>query len=401
MRPRSPHGPAAARSKVSLRLALLAPVLATLLAACSKDTPPAPSPSTPEVIVQTITVSPLSMTQTLPGRTVAYTVSDVRPQVSGIIQKRLFTEGEEVKAGELLYQIDPASYQAAYDSAKAALAQAEASLQAARPKAQRYANLLKMDAVSRQDADEAQASLRQGEAAVQAAKAALQTARINLDYTSIRAPISGYIGTSSYTPGALVTANQENALTTIRQLDPIYVDVSLSSAQLLSLRKRMNSGKLKSVGESVPVHLLLEDGSRYDQEGSLTFIGTSVGTGTGDVLLRAVVPNTNGLLLPGMYVRAELPMAINEQAILIPQSAVTRNTRGEAAIKLVDADGRLSQRVIRLGDALADQWVVLSGLSSGDQLVTAGGSRLQPGTQVRTQVSGQVAQAAAAASSAP
>ncbi|CAK7073420.1 efflux RND transporter periplasmic adaptor subunit [Kerstersia gyiorum] len=382
MSARPSSGSARSVSWSGLRPLLLPMLLAMALAACTKEqqAPTATGPA--EVIVQSVVAQPLAMNQRLPGRTVAYMISDVRPQVSGILQKRLFTEGQQVKAGEVLYQIDPATYQAAFDSAKANLAQAEAAVLAARPKAQRYANLLKLDAVSRQAADEAQATLRQNEAAVLAARAALQTARINLDYTRITAPISGVVGTSAYTPGALVTGNQEAPLTTIRQLDPIYVDVALSSAQLLSLRKRMSSGDLKSAGEAIDVRLLLEDGSTYDHSGSLAFIGTSVGTDTGDVLLRALFPNPDGLLLPGMYVRAELPMAINDNAILVPQTAITRNTRGEATVQLVDDGNKLAQRVVELGDAIGDQWVVLSGIQAGDRLVTAGGSRLKPGADV-------------------
>ncbi|AZV94232.1 efflux transporter periplasmic adaptor subunit [Bordetella sp. J329] len=382
MSARPSSGSARSVSWSGLRPLLLSMLLAMALAACTKEqqAPAATGPA--EVIVQSVVAQPLAMNQRLPGRTVAYMISDVRPQVSGILQKRLFTEGQQVKAGDVLYQIDPATYQAAFDSAKANLAQAEAAVLAARPKAQRYANLLKLDAVSRQAADEAQATLRQNEAAVLAARAAQQTARINLDYTRITAPISGVVGTSAYTPGALVTGNQEAPLTTIRQLDPIYVDVALSSAQLLSLRKRMSSGDLKSAGEAIDVRLLLEDGSTYDHSGSLAFIGTSVGTDTGDVLLRALFPNPDGLLLPGMYVRAELPMAINDNAILVPQTAITRNTRGEATVQLVDDGNKLAQRVVELGDAIGDQWVVLSGIQAGDRLVTAGGSRLKPGADV-------------------
>ncbi|MCH4270790.1 efflux RND transporter periplasmic adaptor subunit [Kerstersia gyiorum] len=382
MSARPSSGSARSVSWSGLRPLLLPMLLAMALAACTKEqqAPAATGPA--EVIVQSVVAQPLAMNQRLPGRTVAYMISDVRPQVSGILQKRLFTEGQQVKAGDVLYQIDPATYQAAFDSAKANLAQAEAAVLAARPKAQRYANLLKLDAVSRQAADEAQATLRQNEAAVLAARAAQQTARINLDYTRITAPISGVVGTSAYTPGALVTGNQEAPLTTIRQLDPIYVDVALSSAQLLSLRKRMSSGDLKSAGEAIDVRLLLEDGSTYDHSGSLAFIGTSVGTDTGDVLLRALFPNPDGLLLPGMYVRAELPMAINDNAILVPQTAITRNTRGEATVQLVDDGNKLAQRVVELGDAIGDQWVVLSGIQAGDRLVTAGGSRLKPGADV-------------------
>ncbi len=366
-------------------LALLA-----ALAACSR--PGQPAATTPVVGVQTIATQRLEKQQTLAGRTVAYMVSEVRPQVGGIIQKRLFTEGQEVKAGQVLYQIDPATYQAAYDSARGQLAQAEAAVLASRPQAQRYDALVKLDAVSRQDADNAVATLRQNEAAVLAARAALQSAKINLDYTRISAPISGRIGTSAYTPGALVTASQDTALATIQQLDPIYVDLTQTSAQLLALRKQLASGALKAIDGKAQVQIVLEDGSTYAHPGTLEFVGTSVDTGTGNVVLRAVVPNPDALLLPGTYVRAVLPMAVDDNAILVPQSAVTRNTKGKATVLLVGDDGKVEQRVVQAAAALKDQWVVSAGLKAGEKLIVQGGSKVSAGDAVeaRDVAAGQV-----------
>lgn len=354
--------------------------LVLLLAACSSEQAAAPPP---EVGVQTITAQRLEKQQTLAGRTVAYMVSEVRPQVGGIIQKRLFTEGQEVEAGQVLYQIDPATYQAAYDSAKGQLAQAEAAVLSSRPQAQRYDALVKLDAVSQQDADDARAMLRQNEASVVAARAALQGAKINLDYTRITAPISGRIGTSAYTPGALVTAGQDTALTTIQQLDPIYVDLTQTSAQLLALRKQLASGALKAIDGKAQVRIVLEDGSTYAHPGTLEFVGTSVDTGTGNVVLRAVVPNPDALLLPGTYVRAVLPMAIDDNAILVPQSAVTRNTKGEATVLLVGDDGKVEQRVVQAATALKDQWVISAGLKAGEKLIVQGGSKVGAGDAVQ------------------
>ncbi len=351
-----------------------------LVAGCSSEQ--APPQQQASVGVQVLAAQKLDVQQTLPGRTVAYMTSDVRPQISGIIQKRLFTEGQEVKAGQVLYQIDPRSYQAAYDSANGDLAQAEAAVLSAKPKAERYQKLVALDAVSKQDGDDAIATLREDEAAVLAAKAAVQTAKINLDYTRITAPIAGRIATSTYTPGALVTASQDTALTTIQQLDPVYVDVTQTSAQLLALRKQLDSGALKSVDGKVPVSITLEDGSTYAHQGTLEFVGTSVDTGTGTVTLRAVVPNPDGLLLPGTYVNAVLPMAVNQNAILVPQSAVTRNTKGEAVVKLVGSDGKVEERVVQVGDALKDQWVVTSGLKAGEKLIIDGGSKVASGQTV-------------------
>lgn len=366
------------------------------LAGCQPEKA-APVASEPLVTVRAVTTQPLALEQSLPGRTVAYMVSDVRPQVGGIIQKRLFTEGQQVKAGQVLYQIDPVSYQASYDSARATLAQAEAAVLSAKPKAERYRELLAIDAISRQDAQDAEAALRQSEAAVQVARAALQNARIRLDYTRIKAPISGRIGTSAFTPGALVTDSQAAALATIQQIDPIYVDVTQTSTQLLALRRQIDSGALKAVDGKVRVKIVLEDGSPYGQDGTLEFVGTSVATDTGNVTLRAVVPNPKGLLLPGTYVRAVLPMAINESAILVPQSAVTRNTRGEAVVKLVGEGDKLIERVVQVGEALQDQWVVTGGLQAGDRLVVEGGSKAASGQTVKVEQAPSPAPSGAAA----
>jgi multidrug efflux system membrane fusion protein len=375
---------------------LVPAALVLALAACG--TQQAPPQQQASVGVQVVASQSLAMEQSLPGRSVAYMVSDVRPQVAGIIQKRLFTEGQEVKAGDVLYQIDPRSYQASYDSAQGELAQAEAAVLSARPKAERYRALVAADAVSKQDGDDAIATLRQDEAAVVAAKASLQSAKINLDYTRVTAPISGRIGTSTYTPGALVTASQDTALTTIQQLDPIYVDLTQTSAQLLALRKQLDSGALKAVDGKAEVKIVLEDGSTYTRTGTLEFVGTSVDTGTGNVSLRAVVPNPDRLLLPGSYVRALLPMAINDSAILVPQGAVTRNTKGEATVKLVGDDGKVVERVVQVGDAIKDQWVVTSGLKAGEKLIVDGGSKVSAGQAVKVgQVGTSQAKDAAAA----
>lgn len=386
MLPASPC--AAARSLYGLFVC----ALMSGLAGCKAEAPlPAPQA---RVTVQVVATQSLAMEQSLVGRTVAYMVSDVRPQVGGIIQKRLFTEGEEVEQGQVLYQIDPATYQASYDSAKGSLAQAEAAVLSARPKARRYRELAAIDAVSKQDTEDAQTALREYEAQVVVAKASLQTAKINLDYTKIKAPISGRISTSAYTPGALVTAGQDAALTTIQQLDPIYVDVTQTSAQLLALRKQLDSGALKAVGGVVKVKVILEDGSTYGREGTLEFVGSSVSTSTGNVVLRAVVPNPDRLLLPGMYVRAVLPMAINDSAILVPQHAVTRNTKGEATVKLVGDDGLVVERVLQLGDALKDQWVVVGGLQKGERLIVEGGSKVSAGQAAQVEEAAQTQVAA-------
>ncbi|QIL79702.1 efflux RND transporter periplasmic adaptor subunit [Diaphorobacter sp. HDW4A] len=369
-----------------LSLALIA---AGLVAGCGKQPQAAQGPGGPGgaqmamVSVQPVVAQQLVMEQSLVGRTAAHMVSEVRPQVGGIILKRLFTEGQSVKAGQVLYQIDPRTYEASLDSAKGQLAQAEAAVLAAKPKAERYQNLVKIDAISKQDGDDAIATLRQNEAVVVSVKAAVRAAQINLEFTKVTAPISGRIGTSTFTPGALVTANQTNALSTIQQLDPLYVDVTQTSAQLLALRKQIASGALKEVNGRVPVKIVLEDGSSYAHQGTLEFIGTSVDTGTGNVSLRAMVPNPEGLLLPGTYVKAVMPSAVNDRAILLAQSVVSRNTKGEPVVKLVGESGKVEERLIQTGDAINDQWVVTSGLKEGERVIVGGASTARAGQDAK------------------
>ena len=371
----------ARRFPVSSSRWLLAAAIAAAVAACSSKQPPQMPQA--QVGVQTVSAQRLALDQTLSGRTVAYMTSDVRPQVGGILRKRLFTEGQDVKAGQVLYEIDPASYQAAYDTAKGDLAQAEAAVLSARPKAQRYQTLVALDAVSKQDGDDAVATLRSNEAAVVAAKASLQTARINLDYTRISAPIDGRIGTSSYTPGALVSAGQSDVLATINQLDPMYVDVTQSSAQLLQLRRQLDAGQLKAVDGKAEVKLQLEDGSTYARSGTLEVVDAAVDTATGTVKLRAVVPNPDRLLLPGMYVKAVLSMAVDEQAILVAQQAISRNSKGEAVALVVGSDNKVAQRVLTTGDAIGDKWVVRDGLKVGDKVIVQGVQKVSVGAQVK------------------
>ncbi|MBU2713520.1 efflux RND transporter periplasmic adaptor subunit [Zooshikella harenae] len=378
-------------SGISRQLFLI-PLLMLALSGCSEqDSAPAAGPGagpgampTSEVSVVTLKAQALPVTVELPGRTQAYQTSDVRPQVSGILQKRLFTEGQAVEAGQVLYQIDPASYQASYDNAKAELTQAKASVQAAQPKAERYQRLVKQGAVSKQDKDEAVAKLREAEAAVIAAEAKLQSAKINLEYAQIKAPISGRIGKSTATPGALVTADQTGALTTINQLDPINVDLSYASVDGLKLQHQLDSGKLKKQDGKVKVKLTLEDGSDYSEEGSLEFIGNAVDETTGTVELRAIFNNPKYRLLSGMYVNAILYVGINEQALLIPQQAVSRNSKGEATVWVVADDNTVKQRVITTSKAIKDQWLVSSGLKAGERVIVEGIQKIRTGQTVKT-----------------
>ena len=362
-----------------LRYAPLLPFLA--LAGCSADKPAVAA--LPRVGTLTLTARALPLEQTLPGRALAFEVSEVRPQVDGIVRQRLFTEGQQVAAGQVLYQVDPAPYQAALDAARGQLAQAEAALTTARLKATRYHTLLGVDAVSRQDADDAAATLQQDQAAVTSARAALESARINLGYTRILAPIAGRIGTSSVTAGALVTAHQDAALATIQRLDPIYLDVSQSSLQLLARRKQLADGRIKAVDGKAQVKVLLEDGSAYAHPGTLEFTGTSVDTRTGSVTLRAVIPNPEHLLLPGMYLRAVLPLADDDQAILVPQQAVTRDAKGEPEVKLLGPGDTVVERRIATAEVVGHDWRVTSGLKPGERLLVVNASNAAVGAKVR------------------
>ncbi|MBT0652420.1 efflux RND transporter periplasmic adaptor subunit [Geomobilimonas luticola] len=347
-----------------------------------KSTPPPSGP--PEVGVITIQTQRAAVTTELPGRTSAYLVAEVRPQVSGIVQKRIFTEGSDVKAGQVLYQIDPATYQAAYASAKAALARAEANLIPARLKEERFRDLVKIKAVSQQDYDDASASLKQAEAEVAAAKASVETARINLAYSKVTAPISGRIGKSTVTDGALVTANQSAPLATIQNLGSMYVDITQSSAELLRLQQSLASGLLKKGGAAgAKVKLLLENGATYPLEGTLKFSDVTVEPTTGSVTLRALFPNPKQQLLPGMFVRAVVQEGVNEQAILVPQRGVTRNPVGEAMVMVVGAEEKVEPRTIKVARTVGDNWLVGEGLKAGDRVILEGIQKARPGTTVK------------------
>lgn len=374
---------------VSLALALTG---ALLIAACGKpQQPPAGgpgggAPGAPAVTVVTVTPESVPVTTELPGRTTPYLVAELRPQVNGIIKARLFKEGGTVKAGEVLYQIDPATYQATFESARANLARAEANLDAARIKAERYAELVKIEAVSKQDNDDAAAAMKQGQAEVAAARAALERARIDLAYTRVTSPISGRIGRSVVTPGALVTANQDDALATVQQLDPIHVDVTQSSADLLRMKRDFESGVMRRVGgNGVPVQLVLEDGSVYAREGRLAFSEVTVDPGTGSVTLRAVFPNPKGELLPGMYVRARLAQGTRDGVFLLPHAAVMRDPKGNVSVMLVNAQNQAEARPIKVAQSVGGTWMVTEGLAAGDRVIVEGLQRVKPGAPVQAQ----------------
>jgi membrane fusion protein, multidrug efflux system len=341
-----------------------------------------PAKSNPEVGVVVMTSEPVTLTMELSGRISPQMVAEVRPQVGGIIQKRLFTEGGDIKAGEALYQIDPATYQAAYASAKAALAKSEANVFTLRQKAERYKELVAINAVSRQEYDDATAGLKQAEADIEVGKAAVDTARINLAYTKIVAPISGRIGRSAVTPGALVTANQASALATVQQLDPVYVDVTQSSADLLRLKRSLASGEIKNK-DAAPVKLLLEDGSSYPLEGILKFSEVTVDQSTGSITLRAQFPNPNYLLLPGMFVRSIVQEGVKEQGMLVPQRGVTRDTAGNAVALVAGENDAVERRTLKTERAVGDSWLVTDGLKVGDRVIVEGIQRIRPGATVK------------------
>jgi membrane fusion protein (multidrug efflux system) len=451
MRNRNPSAPALTASALAVVL---------LIAGCGKDgevAAPRQMPP-PEVAVRVVEPQKVSITTELPGRTSAYLVAEVRPQVGGILQKRLFTEGSDVRAGELLYQIDPSTYQAVYDnavatqararanlanakaartnaaaalaSAKAALARAEANAVPLRLKADRYRELLAINAVSKQDADDTAAAVQQADATIQGAEAtvkgaeaqiegaeaavkaaeadiagtdaALETARINLAHTRVTAPIAGRIGRSAVTVGALVTANQAVALATIQQLDPVYVDVTQSAASLLRLEKSLANGELRKDGAGqARVKLVLEDGSPYPLAGTLKFSDVTVEPSTGSVTLRTVFPNPQHLLLPGMYVRAVVEEGTNDQAILVPQRGVTRDPAGRPLVMVVGDGEKVEPRIIQTERTVGDDWLVTEGLKPGDRVILEGLQRARPGTVVKPVPFDSEAQAPSGAAASP
>ncbi len=355
-----------------------------VLGGCRDEGAALPTQPLQEVAVYHVTSAPQSLSTTLPGRASAHLVAEIRPQVGGILLKRLFEEGATVKAGQALYQIDPQTYEAALAQAEASVTSARATLKAAELKAKRDAQLVKIDAISAEDNESAQASLLEARASLQSAQASLRTARINLGYTKINAPIAGRTSTSSVTAGALVTAEQTTALTTVQQLDPIYVDFTQPSGTLLRLKRELAEGKLAPAEEkdAARISLQLEDGSTYAHAGTLTFNGVSVDESTGSVTLRALVPNPDGLLLPGMYIKATLPEGVQQDAILVPQQGVSRDERG-GATALVVVDGKVEQRELTLARAVGNRWWVSKGLEDGDQLIVQGLQKVRVGQQVQ------------------
>jgi len=372
-------------SSPRIGLPILLTLAAVALVSCDWKQSAAP-PAKPAVQVGVVTLQPqqVSVTTELPGRTTAFLTADVRPQVNGLITKRIFIEGADVKAGEQLYQIDPAIYQATYDSAVATLAHNQAALASARAKSARYKPLAAAQAVSRQDYDDAVAATAEAVADIGTAQASIEQAKINLVYTKVTAPISGRIGRSSVTPGALVTANQTTVLATVTQLDPIYVDLNQPATTLLRLRQELATGKLQKVGPNqAKIELILEDGSKYPVPGTLQFSEVTVDQGTGTVLLRAIFPNPDHMLLPGLFVRAELVEGVNDNVLLVPAQAVSRNTHGDPTVLVVDKDNKAVLKIVQTSRIVGNKWVVTGGLVAGDKVIVDGMQKVQSGAMVQ------------------
>lgn len=367
----------------SLRPFLVSGLALAVLAGCESESaaPEAAAPAPVEVGVVTLEPRSLTLTTELPGRTVAYRRAEIRPQVGGIIAERLFKEGEEVQAGDPLYQVEPAIYRAQESTARANLLKANANLKAVKLREQRFKGLLDEGAVSQQQYDDVEAALAQSEAEVAVAEAALETAQINLRHARIEAPISGLIGASAVTEGALVTAQQTSALAVIHQLDPIYVDLSQTSDRLLDLRRQLLSGEL-SQKDTLEVQLILEDGSRYQHPGELQFSGISVSESTGTVVMRALVPNPDRLLLPGMFVRAEIAEGVKAEALLAPQRGISHDREGRAVAMVVNAEGLVERRLLTTERAIGSDWLVSQGLTAGDRLIVEGLQKIAPGAAV-------------------
>ncbi|WP_371262367.1 efflux RND transporter periplasmic adaptor subunit [Sphingobium sp. YR768] len=364
-------------SRLSLRVAPLA--FCILIAGCGEKKPPQKGPV--EVGVVTLTAQNATVSSELPGRTVSTMMSEVRPQVAGLIQKRLFTEGSMVTAGQPLYQIDARLYRASRDEAEATLASAQATAVAAQAKAQRYRTLGDTEAVSAQDRDDVIATARQAQASVMQARASLQTTNVNLEFTLVRAPISGRIGRTLFTPGALVTASQTDPLTTIQQLDPIYVDVTQSSSQILALRRSLAAGK--TLAASATIRLKLDDGTDYPQEGRIEFAEPIVDVNSGTVTLRARFPNPDGLLMPGMFVRVVAPQSVVPGAILAPQQGINRDAKGNATALVVTKANKVERRIVTTTQAVGDKWLVTAGLKNGDRLIVEGTDKVKPDDTVK------------------
>jgi membrane fusion protein (multidrug efflux system) len=380
-------------SSLTLRTVTAAALAAALLVACGKEEAGAPPP--PEVGVLTLQPRNIAITDQLPGRTTAYRVAEVRPQVTGIVQRRLFAEGAEVKAGEQLYQIDAGSYRAALSSANAALKRAEAQAVTARLLEERYAPLIAANAVSKQENDEAIAARARAEADVAAARAQVDSARINVVYTQVLSPITGRIGRALVTEGALVTSGQASPLATVQQLDPIYVDITQSSTEMLRLQRQLANGELVANDKNeAEVALTLEDGSKYAERGRLKVAEVSVEPSTGSVTLRAVIPNPRRELLPGMFVRAELTRGTRQAALLVPQRGVSHNARGEALVMVVGPDDKVAERKVTADRAIEGEWLITAGLNPGERVVLDGLQKIKHGAAVRPVPAAEQAEAA-------
>ncbi|MEM5529265.1 efflux RND transporter periplasmic adaptor subunit [Gammaproteobacteria bacterium AS21] len=367
--------------KHSIAIATLL-VAASLLSGCQQgSSAPAKVASVPAISYITVTTQSHNIDTNMQGRVTASLVAQVRPQVSGIVQQRLFTEGSTVEKGQLLYQIDPATYQSAYNEAKANLNSAKALVDTAQLKHQRYVKLLKFEGVSQQDADDAHAAYLEAKANIEKYQAALATAAINLEFTKVKAPISGHIGISSVTQGALLTAAQSSELATIRTLDPIYVDMTKSSTELLKLRQLMREKGIKQ--GTTEVSLTLADGSEYGHRGLLKMQEVSVDPSTGTVTLRAQFPNPDGLLLPGMFVRGQVNDAVDEHAILVPQQGIYHSAAGEAFAYVIDDENTVEKRTVQTINAVDNQWLIASGLAANDKLLVEGSSKIRPGGKVK------------------
>lgn len=369
----------------ALAIGLLGAIAGCSGSSASSSSAPPQGATAAQVSVVTVQPQNQPVTTELSGRTRARLSAEIRPQVGGIVQQRLFEEGALVKAGQVLYQLDPATYKAAYASAQASVAKAESTVNAAKVTARRNAELAKIEAVSQQTSDDSQATLQQAEADLGVARASLDTARINLGFTRITAPIAGRIEASTVTPGALVTASQTTALTTVQQLDPIHVDVTQSTTELLRLQRELAAGTLKSSGEKgeASVKLLLEDGTAYAHAGRLQFSSVTVSESTGAVTLRILVPNPERTLLPGMYVRAVLEEGVAEQALLVPQQGVTRTASGDASALVVTADNKVEKRALKVSRAVGNRWQVTDGLKAGERVIVEGSLRVKPGDTVK------------------
>ncbi|MGB7800169.1 efflux RND transporter periplasmic adaptor subunit [Buttiauxella sp.] len=358
-------------------------IAAGVLTGCNDNDDAKAKAPTPQVNVYTVKSAPLAVTTELPGRTDAFRVAEVRPQVSGIILKRNFVEGGDIKAGNSLYQIDPAPYQAAWNSAQGSLARAQAAANIAHLTVKRYVPLLGTKYISQQDYDQAVATAQQADAEVTAAKAEVENARINLAYTKVTSPIDGRIGKSNVTEGALVTNGQASSMATVQQLDPIYVDVTQSSNDFMQLKKSVEQGSLKKSNGKTAVQLMMEDGQPYALNGELEFSDVTVDQTTGSITLRAVFPNPQHQLLPGMYVRAKIDEGIQPDAILVPQQGVTRNPRGDATVMVVDQNNKAEVREVTAPQAIGDKWLVTKGVKPGDKVIVSGLQRVRPGVAVQ------------------